>query len=79
MVTMDMLEQLLRYNTNNTNNGTMELVIYGARQFGIKTRRSRHFGNLSYGGLHEEGVRPTSHFDRQMLFPLCFWSTRDHS
>ena len=19
------------------------------------------------------------HFDRQMLFPLCFWSTRDHS
>ena len=56
MVTMDMLEQLLRYNTNND---TMELVIYGARQFGIKTRRSRHFGNLSYGGLHEEVVRPT--------------------
>ena len=59
MVTMmDMLvEQLLRYNANND---TMELVIYGARrQFGIKTRRSRHFGNLSYGGLHEEVVRPT--------------------
>ena len=40
-------------------NDTMELVIYGARQFRIKTRRSRHFGNLSYGGLHEELVRPT--------------------
>ena len=63
MVTMDMLEQdnyyLVRYNTNNTNNDTMELVIYGARQFGIKTRSSKHFGNLSYGGLHEEVVRPT--------------------
>ena len=60
MVTIDMPEQPLRYKTNNTN--TMELVIYGARQFGIKTRRSRHFGNLSYesyGGLHEESVRPT--------------------
>ena len=56
MVTMDMLEQLLRYNTNND---TMEIVIYGARQFGIKTRRSRYFGNLLYGGLHEEVVRPT--------------------
>ena len=56
MVTMDMLEQLLRYNTNDT----MELVIYGARQFGMKTRRSiRHFGNLSYRGLHEEVMRPT--------------------
>ena len=58
MVTMDMLEQVLRYNTNTTND-TMELVIYGARQFGIKTRSSRHFGNLSYGGLHDEVVRPT--------------------
>ena len=47
---------ILRYNTDNN---TTELVIYGARQFGIKTRRSRHFGNLSYGGLHEEVVRPT--------------------
>ena len=37
----------------------MELVIYGARQCGIKTRRSRQFGNLSYGRLHEEVVRPT--------------------
>ena len=27
----------------------------------------------SYGGLHEEDV------DRQTLFPLYFWSTRDHS
>ena len=34
----------------------MELVIYVARQFGIKTRIGRHFGNLSYGGLHEEAV-----------------------
>ena len=59
MVTMDMLEQVLRYNTNNTNNDTMELVIYRTRQFGIKTRSSRHFGNLSYRGLHEEVVRPT--------------------
>ena len=31
------------------------------------------------GDCHEEVVRPTSHFDRQMLFPLFFWSTRDHS
>ena len=42
----------------------MELVIYGARQFGIKTRILRHFGiygssGISYGELHEEVVRPT--------------------
>ena len=31
------------------------------------------------GDCREEVVRPTSHLDRQMLFPLFFWSTRDHS
>ena len=31
------------------------------------------------GACHEEVVRLTSHFDRQMIFPLFFWSTRDHS
>ena len=31
------------------------------------------------GDCHEEVVRPPSDFDRQMLLPLFFWSTRDHS
>ena len=31
------------------------------------------------GDCHEEVVRPLSHFDRLVLFPLFFWSTRDHS
>ena len=34
-------------------------------------------------GLLKKMVRRSTssncHFDRQMLFPLCFWSTRDHS
>ena len=38
--------------------GAMDLVIYVARQFGIKTRSLRHFGifgnTVQYGGLHEE-------------------------
>ena len=39
----------------------MDLVIYVARQFGIKTRSLGHFGNLreSYGGLHEVVAWPT--------------------
>ena len=31
------------------------------------------------GDCHEEVARPTCHFDRQMLFPLFFWSTRDQA
>ena len=82
----------------------IELVIYGARQFGIKEYPSRAYGDLcyrrsrrrvednlgiygssgiSYGGLSRGGCEAyllVSHFDRQkMLFPLFFWSTRDHS
>ena len=49
----------LEQNTIQHHNDTMELVIYGARQFGIKTRRSRHFGNLSYGGLLTRGACET--------------------
>ena len=43
----------------------MDLVIYVARQFGIKTRSLRHFGIF---GRRLRGL--LSHFDRQMLF-LC--------
>ena len=61
----------------------MELVIFpvSARQFGIM---ERHAGVEDFfGGIVREVTRGVlgllCHFDRQMLFPLCFWSTRDHS
>ena len=40
-------------------------------------------GQQLLAGLLKKMVRRSTssncHFDRQMLFPLCFWSTRDHS
>ena len=46
---------------DSRSDGAMDLVIYVARQFGMKTRSLGHFGNLreSYGGLHEVVARPT--------------------
>ena len=64
----------------------MELVIFpvSARQFGIKDMLDGHAGVEDFlGGIVWEVTRVVwgllCHFDRQMLFPLCFWSTRDNS
>ena len=65
----------------------MKSVIFpvSARQFGIKDMLDGHAGvevfrGDSYGRLHEwsEAYFVTL-IDRCALFPLCFWSTRDHS
>ena len=50
----------------------------------VRGKKSKRLGGIigwsgSYGRLHEVAWGLLGHFDRQMLFPLCFWSTRDHS
>ena len=64
----------------------MELVMFpvSARQFGLKDMLEGHAGVEDFwGGIVWEVIRVVlgllCHFDRQMLFPLCFPSTRDHS
>ena len=50
---------------------------------GTTVRNKRHGAGDSSGqdpmGGYTRWPEAYLHFDRQMLFPLCFWSTRDHS
>ena len=62
--------------------GFMEIFATEDRDEELKTIwESMVLREYRMGDCHEEVVRPTkfSHFDRPMLFPLFFWSTRDHS
>ena len=67
---------------DSKSDGAMGLVIYVARQFGMKTRSLRHFGIfgntvwvITRGGCEAYLVTLTD----RCSFLLCFWSTRDHT